>query len=253
MAENTDRFGLNTYSQGDTNWDHTDTVQTIDELAIERGTVADRPDSGDYDDELYLATDQQILYRWDADAADWIVEGVGSETDPLPNVWANEIDVNTLEAEQTSTTPLLYHTIDEYARFYFNNDIVDSVGESERLRLRFETNNDSVSRGYTIKVLFSGGSGTSDRGMVDKMFFKDIRESSITDVAEDTRLFAANFSADDVYIEHVGDDYQIDVFVDNPTSEALNRYACAVEIFSTSSGGTNPAELISADIVPQEA
>ena len=99
MAENTDRFGLNTYSQGDTNWDHTDTVQTIDELAIERGTVADRPDSGDYDDELYLATDQQILYRWDATADDWIVEGVGSETDPLPKVWANEIGVNTLEAD----------------------------------------------------------------------------------------------------------------------------------------------------------
>ena len=92
MVDNTNRFGLNTYSQGDTAWDHTDTVQTIDELAIERGAVADRPDSGDYDDELYLATDQQILYRWDATATDWIVEGVGSETDPLPKVWANKID-----------------------------------------------------------------------------------------------------------------------------------------------------------------
>ena len=103
MADNTNRFGLNTYSQGDTNWDHTDTVQTIDELAIERGAAADRPDSGDYDDELYLATDQQILYRWDDNVADWIVEGVGSETDPLPKVWANEIDVEALEAEQANT------------------------------------------------------------------------------------------------------------------------------------------------------
>ena len=104
MADNTDRFGLNTYSQGDTSWDHTDTVQTIDELAIERGTVADRPDSGDYDDELYLATDQQILYRWDADATDWIVEGVGSETDPLPKVWANEIDANSVSTEDLGIT-----------------------------------------------------------------------------------------------------------------------------------------------------
>ena len=102
MADNTNRFGLNTYSQGDTNWDHTDAVQTIDELAIERDTIANRPDSGDYDDELYLATDQQILYRWDADATDWIVEGVGSETDPLPKVWANEIDANSVVTESAS-------------------------------------------------------------------------------------------------------------------------------------------------------
>ena len=102
MADNTNRFGLNTYSQGDTNWDHTDTVETIDELAIERGAVADRPDSGDYDDELYLATDQQILYRWDAAATDWIVEGVGSETDPLPKVWANEIDADSVNTESAS-------------------------------------------------------------------------------------------------------------------------------------------------------
>jgi len=61
--------------------------------------------SGDYDDELYLATDQQILYRWDETATDWIVEGVGSESDPLPKVWANEIDVNALEADVINTAP----------------------------------------------------------------------------------------------------------------------------------------------------
>jgi len=113
MADNTNRFGLNTYSQGDTNWDHTDTVETIDELAIERGAAADRPASGDYDDELYLATDQQILYRWDETETDWIVEGVGSETDPLPKVWANEVELTNGASFGSFTINEFSATLDE--------------------------------------------------------------------------------------------------------------------------------------------
>lgn len=102
MANPTDRLDLNRYGAGDSNWSHSDTVETVDELAIERGAIADRPTSGNYDDELYLATDQQILYRWNETATDWIVEGVGSETDPLPKIWTNEIDSNSLNTDDAS-------------------------------------------------------------------------------------------------------------------------------------------------------
>ena len=65
MPTPTDRLGLNTFAQGEDNWDHTDTVQEFDELAVVTDTIANRPASGDYDDELFFATDQRILYQWD--------------------------------------------------------------------------------------------------------------------------------------------------------------------------------------------
>jgi len=61
MVDNTPRLGLNDYEPGDQNWDHSDLVNAVDERAVERGPVADRPSTGDYDDELYYATDQNIL------------------------------------------------------------------------------------------------------------------------------------------------------------------------------------------------
>lgn len=85
MAKETPRLGLNTYNQGDTDWDHTDAVEAIDERAIVHGDIADRPAEGDYDDELYHAIDQGITWRWDADAADWkYFAGRGSSTSPVP-------------------------------------------------------------------------------------------------------------------------------------------------------------------------
>ena len=85
MASPTPRLGLDRFDQGDDNWDHTDTVDTLDELAVETDTIANRPASGDYDDELYLATDQQILYQWDATASDWdAVAGTGTSSNPVP-------------------------------------------------------------------------------------------------------------------------------------------------------------------------
>lgn len=76
MVDQTNRLGLNTYSQGES-WDHTDTVDKFDELAIERDTVANRPASGDYDGELFLATDEEILYRWDGTNTTWVDALVG--------------------------------------------------------------------------------------------------------------------------------------------------------------------------------
>lgn len=85
MADETPRLDLNTYKQGDTDWDHTDTVEALDEHAIARGPIEERPAEGDYDDELYYATDQRILWGWDADTGDWTARGgLGSENDPVP-------------------------------------------------------------------------------------------------------------------------------------------------------------------------
>lgn len=85
MVDETPRLGLNTFEQGDTDWDHSDTVEALDELAIASGPIAERPDQGEYDDELYHATDQRITWRWDAGEADWEpISGMGSEGQPLP-------------------------------------------------------------------------------------------------------------------------------------------------------------------------
>jgi len=102
----TPRFDLETYQQGDDNWSHTDTVELLDELAVETDTISNRPASGNYDDELFFATDQKLLYRWDNSESDWLIEGgIGTESDRLPNVWADEGNFNTLEADRVNTAP----------------------------------------------------------------------------------------------------------------------------------------------------
>jgi len=84
MANPTQRLGLNRYDQGDS-WDHTDTVEALDELAIQRGPIADRPGTGDYDDQMYYAVDQRILWRWDETNSDWnAAAGLGTDSDPIP-------------------------------------------------------------------------------------------------------------------------------------------------------------------------
>jgi len=46
-------------------------VETLDEKVVERGQEADRPASGTYDGELYLALDTQTLYSWDDAGSTW--------------------------------------------------------------------------------------------------------------------------------------------------------------------------------------
>ncbi|MEY7851571.1 right-handed parallel beta-helix repeat-containing protein [Natrarchaeobius sp. A-rgal3] len=120
MSDETPRFGLGTYEAGDTEWDHTDTVEAVDEFAVGRGSIENRPDEGAYDDELYLATDQRVLWRWDAGDEDWQpATGLGTETDPLPGT----AHLESLEA--TSVNDVVYvdpdggydelqSTLDEY-------------------------------------------------------------------------------------------------------------------------------------------
>jgi len=70
MPTPTERFALDTYDPGES-WDHTDTVQFLDEIAVARDTVANRPTSGTYDGEIFFATDEEIFYQWDATNTQW--------------------------------------------------------------------------------------------------------------------------------------------------------------------------------------
>lgn len=60
-------------------------VEDSDELAVERGPIADRPSTGAYDDAFFYAVDQRTLWRWDAAASDWeAAAGLGTASDPVP-------------------------------------------------------------------------------------------------------------------------------------------------------------------------
>lgn len=85
MPTPTPRLGLDDYDPGETDWDHSDLVQFVEEHAVERDTFANRPASGEYDGEPFLAEDRRILYRWDAASTSWEpVTGMGTADNPLP-------------------------------------------------------------------------------------------------------------------------------------------------------------------------
>ncbi|WP_276253321.1 hypothetical protein [Halomontanus rarus] len=109
MVEDTPRFGLSRYELGDTEWDHTDAVEAIDEFAIQTGSIQNRPDEGHYDDELYAAVDQQILWRWDANEEDWVsFGGLGTRDDPVPG----EMHLESLQVKQQNNV-VIAHTDDD--------------------------------------------------------------------------------------------------------------------------------------------
>lgn len=104
VADRTPRLGLGTYEQGE-EWDHTDTVEAVDEHAIVRGPIAERPESGEYDDELFHATDQGITWRWDAESEDWTYfSGRGSGDRPVPGT--SHFEAACLVHARTEETPV---------------------------------------------------------------------------------------------------------------------------------------------------
>ncbi|MDS0475538.1 glycosyl hydrolase family 28-related protein [Natrinema sp. 1APR25-10V2] len=104
MADRTPRLGLGTFDPGD-EWDHTDTVEAVDERAIVRGPIAERPAAGEYDDELYHATDQGITWRWDADGEDWTYfSGRGCADRPVPGT--SHFEAARLTHARTAETPV---------------------------------------------------------------------------------------------------------------------------------------------------
>lgn len=91
----TPRFNLDTYQEGDTGWSHSDTVEFVDEYGIDRGTLANRPSSGTYDDELYYAEDQGLLYQWDSGTSSWDTASLGSQSNPVPDTsYFDGLDAN---------------------------------------------------------------------------------------------------------------------------------------------------------------
>ena len=70
MPDPTPRFGLDTFAENESPWSYTDTVEFVDEHAIERGDIGDRPTSGDYVGEFYFAEDELTLYRWNGSSWD---------------------------------------------------------------------------------------------------------------------------------------------------------------------------------------
>lgn len=91
MADQTDRLALDTYSSGESGWSHTDTIDWLDEHGIERDTVGNRPASGTYDDELFYATDEEILYQWDSAGSTWdAIGGPGSASKRAPGTFYRE-------------------------------------------------------------------------------------------------------------------------------------------------------------------
>ncbi|MFC6768506.1 glycosyl hydrolase family 28-related protein [Natrinema soli] len=104
MVERTPRLDLSTFEEGE-EWDHTDTVEAIDKHAIVRGPIADRPAEGEYDDELYHATDQRITWRWDASDEDWVYfSGQGSSDQPVPGT--NHFEAAEFVNARTAETPV---------------------------------------------------------------------------------------------------------------------------------------------------
>lgn len=98
MPTQTPRFGLDKYDSGEDNWTHDDTVDALDELAVETDTIANRPASGDYADELFYATDQVTLYRWDATNTEWdAVGGLGTSSSRIDEtLYINAVDSNSI-------------------------------------------------------------------------------------------------------------------------------------------------------------
>ena len=85
--------------------DLTSQVTRFDELAIDRGPISSRPTSGDYDDQMYYAVDQRILWRWDAGSSDWnAAGGLGVSSQRLPvTSYLDAVDVSTLQNVDTVT------------------------------------------------------------------------------------------------------------------------------------------------------
>ncbi|OAQ51196.1 hypothetical protein HTG_17800 [Natrinema mahii] len=104
VADETPRLGLGTYEPGD-EWDHTDTVEAVDRHAIVRGPIADRPETGEYDDELYHATDQGLTWRWDGGDEDWVYfGGRGSPERPVPGT--SHFEAATMTRASTAESPV---------------------------------------------------------------------------------------------------------------------------------------------------
>lgn len=101
MVTQTPRFNLDKYSQGEDNWSHSDTIDFVDEHSIDKGPIADRPATGDYDDQMYYATDQGLFWRWDINISDWTTDAFGTENNRVPDTsYFDGVDANSVSTDE---------------------------------------------------------------------------------------------------------------------------------------------------------
>lgn len=99
MVTTSTRFSLDKYSAGEDGWSHSDLVDHVDEYSVGRDTKANRPASGDYDNQLFLATDEPNLYRWDDGNSQWVQV-------------TSQVDSDTQSGDGTTTTFTITHALE---------------------------------------------------------------------------------------------------------------------------------------------
>lgn len=146
MPTNTPRLGLSKYAKGETDWTHSDLVQWVEENAVQRDTFANRPASGEYDGELFLATDRRILYQWDATNSQWDpVTGMGTSQNPLPGTVHREA-VST-EGETLSSSVIRAHY--PAAGTYKDYQLADFPGAASAVEQAFA---DAGNKGCAVEL-----------------------------------------------------------------------------------------------------
>jgi hypothetical protein len=135
-------------------------VEDLDKHVVERGVLADRPATGEYDNELYLATDDQTLYRWDDSAASWAVaisSGGSTKTAVSAELSANQsIPSGTptqIAFDETNTSS----TFDERDEFdtTANKFVADEAGRYD-VRLSVVVSVDTAGDEITGDILVNG-------------------------------------------------------------------------------------------------
>jgi len=75
MVDETDNHGLNKYTQGEDNWEHSSDMDTIEERLTIKDTDANKSNYTPHDGALYIATDTGVVY--DGDGSSWVKAGRG--------------------------------------------------------------------------------------------------------------------------------------------------------------------------------
>lgn len=243
MASQTPRFGLFTYSTGEA-WDHTDAIEAVDELVIARGAVSNRPASGDYDNELYLATDEGIMYRWDDSGSSWVaaVEGL---TSPL----ASDLDANNFDLTNVGNLG----SANGFASLNSNGvlpsgqvpalaitEVSTVADQTARLALDVEEGDVAIQTDNSTTYIFTGGDSTMDANWSEIEFdaVTAIDGETITPDVVDTLSIENQDYNESVTTANTGTSYAIDLSTANMFELTLTGDV-TFSITSTGSAGNS--------------
>jgi hypothetical protein len=180
MVTQTPRFDLNKYSQGEDNWSHSDTIDFVDEYSIDKGPVADRPTTGDYDDQLYFATDQGLFWRWDSNVSDWTTDAFGTESNRVPDTsYFDGVDANSLSADAL-----------ENGVAGSGNTITAIDGNENEQRLLASAAFESIDKSFT-NTSFSSLTGLDEQAIID------LSNANLTNISQYKIVFIVRFLEND--------------------------------------------------------